>query len=185
MITTRIERLIPDATGLIAVIVMGCAFLLSFANLQAGTVKAGISPWLSWAWPVCVDALLIAGSLMILRSSLRKESTWFGWLVVFGFTGVSVGFNVVHSPGDLVSKATHAIPPITLMFSIEMFTMILRSDLNRSGTVPSPIQYPPVQNDTIPDVTPVEQKRKVTDAEVLQFFRCNKEASYMEAAESL
>lgn len=103
MFASRIERLIPDATGLIAVIVMGCAFLLSFANLQAGAGKAGISPWLSWAWPVCVDALLIAGSLMILRSSLRKESTWFGWLVVFGFTGVSVGFNVVHSSGDFSS----------------------------------------------------------------------------------
>ncbi len=32
---------------------MVCAFMLSFANLQAGAVEAGITPW-----PVCVDALL-------------------------------------------------------------------------------------------------------------------------------
>lgn len=74
---------------------------LACDNLQAGAVKAGITPLLTWAWPVCVDALLIAGSLMILRS-----------------------------------------------------------DLNLSGTVPSPVPVPPVQNDTIPDVTLVEQKRK-------------------------
>lgn len=76
-----------------------------------------------------MNILLIAVSLMILRSSLRKESTWFGWLVVLGFTGVSVVFNIAHSPGDMISQAAHAVPPFTLMVSIEMFTMIIRSDL--------------------------------------------------------
>jgi hypothetical protein len=90
MLAARIEGMIPDATGVLSIIIMVCAFMLSFANLQAGAVKAGITPWLAWAWPVCIDALLIAWSLMILRASLRKESTWFGWLVVFGFTGVSI-----------------------------------------------------------------------------------------------
>ena len=43
MIATRIERLIPDATGCLAILIMACAFLHSFANLQAGAVPAGIS----------------------------------------------------------------------------------------------------------------------------------------------
>jgi len=197
VIAHRLERLIPDATGIIAVIIMVCAFMLSFANLQAGAVQAGISPWLSWAWPVCIDALLIAGSLMILRSSLRQESTRFGWVVVIVFTVVSVAFNIAHSPDDLTSRAAHAVPPVTLMVSIEMFTLIIRSDLDRGNVrlpvtrspepVSSPVHVTPVSDvtspdGTVPDVTP---KRKVTDAEVLQFFEQNPQASYVDAAEVL
>ena len=186
MRAARIEGMIPDATGVLSIIIMICAFMLSFANLQAGAVKAGITPWLAWAWPVCIDALLIAGSLMILRASLRKESTWFGWLVVFGFTGVSVRFNIAHSSSDLIGRATHAIPPITLMFSIEMFTMIIKSDLKHSVNVTSPAPVlSPVGDVTSSDVTEPEQKRKVTDEEVLQFFGCNTQASYIEASEAL
>jgi len=144
MIATRMERLIPDATGIIAVIIMVCAFMLSFSNLQAGAIQAGISPLISWMWPICVDALLIAGSLMILRSSLRQESTGFGWAVVIMFTGISVVFNIVHSPQDLTSRAAHAIPPITLMVSIEMFTMIIRSDLARYQDRPENLVQAPV-----------------------------------------
>lgn len=185
MLATRLERLIPDATGIIAVLIMGCAFLLSFANLQAGAVEAGISPWLSWAWPVCIDALLIAGSLMILRSSLRQESTRFGWAVVVMFTGVSVAFNIAHSPEDLTSRAAHAVPPVTLMVSIEMFTLIIRSDLKAGDVTPSPVTSPVNVTSHLPDVTPQSQRRKVTDAEVLQFFEQNPQASYIDAAESL
>ena len=179
MIAARIEKMIPDATGFLSILIMVCAFMLSFANLQAGAVKAGITPWLAWAWPVCVDALLIAGSLMILRSSLRKESTWFGWIVVMGFTGVSIVFNIAHSPGDVISQAAHAVPPFTLMVSIEMFTMIIRSDLKQP--VPPVVPVPSLVQDVI---TP-ELKRKVTDEAVLQFFQGNSQASYIEAAESL
>ncbi len=116
---------------------------------------------------------------MILRSSLRKESTWFGWLVVLGFTGVSVLFNIAHSPGDVISQAAYAVPPFTLMVSIEMFTMIIRSDLKQTFTPGVPVTSP------VQDVTTPELKRKVTDDAVLQFFRGNSQVSYIEAAESL
>lgn len=186
MIATRLERLIPDATGIIAVIIMVCAFMLSFANLQAGAVQAGISPWLSWAWPVCIDALLIAGSLMILRSSLRQESTRFGWVVVIVFTVVSVAFNIAHSPEDLTSRAAHAVPPVTLMVRSDLDRGCVRLPVTRSPEpVSSPVHVTPgpdvtSPDGTVPDVTP---KRKITDAEVLQFFEQNPQASYVDAAE--
>lgn len=181
MLATRLEKMIPDATGIISII-MVCAFVLSFANLQAGAVQAGITPWLAWAWPVCIDALLIAGSLMILRSSLKQESTLFGWLVVVTFTGVSICFNIAHSPGDIVSQAAHAVPPITLMVSIEMFTMIIRSDLKHPEYTPSSRLDITSHDVSDKDVTSIESKRKVTDEEVLQFFGDNNQASYVEAA---
>ena len=77
---------------------------------------------------------------------------------------------------DLISRAAHAVPPITLMVSIEMFTMIIRSDLC-SVHVPSP-PVPFHQEDV-----PSDSKRKVTDEEVFHFFRWNSQASNMDTSE--
>lgn len=132
----RLEQSIPDLTGIAVLIIVVSAFALSFFNLQAAALQAGISPWLSWLWPVCIDALLIAGSLMILRSSLRNESPVIGWSVLISFTAVSTAFNVLHSPEELVSQAAHAVPPVALCVSIELLMMTIRSDLmtgERSG----------------------------------------------------
>lgn len=49
MIAARMEEMIPDATRVISILIMVCAFMLWFANLQAGAVEAGITPWLAWA----------------------------------------------------------------------------------------------------------------------------------------
>lgn len=125
----RLEQSIPDFTGMAVLIIAVSAFALSFFNLQAAALQAGISPWLSWLWPVCIDALLIAGSLMILRSSLRNESAMIGWSVLISFTAVSTAFNVIHSPEGMISRAAHAIPPVALCVSIELLMMTIRSDL--------------------------------------------------------
>jgi len=120
---------------------------------------------------------------MILRSSLRQESTRFGWLVVVTFTGVSIGFNIAHSPEDFISRAAHAVPPITLMVSTEMFTMIIRSDLKVEHGTSVPHVILPGADVTVPDV--IVLKRKVTDEEVIQFFAGNTEATYIETTEAL
>lgn len=125
----RLEQSIPDLTGLAVLIIAVSAFALSFFNLQAAALQAGISPCLSWLWPVCIDALLIAGSLMILRSSLRNESPMIGWSVLISFTTVSIAFNVLHSPEGMISQAAHAVPPVALCVSIELLMMTIRSDL--------------------------------------------------------
>lgn len=128
----NIENMIPNLTGVAVLVIAVSAFALSFFNLQATAVEAGINIWLSWLWPICIDMLLISGSLMVLRSSLRDESTQVGWSVLMAFTLVSMGFNIIHSPPDWVSQAAHAIPPVALCISIELLMMCIRSDLSRS-----------------------------------------------------
>ena len=125
----RLERSIPDMAGCAVLIIASSSFLLSFINLQAVAIEAGINPWLSWLWPACIDALLIAGSLMILRSSIRDESPLIGWSVLLSFTAVSTAFNVIHSPAELTAQAAHAVPPVALCVSIELLMIIVRSDL--------------------------------------------------------
>ncbi|PWR73357.1 DUF2637 domain-containing protein [Methanospirillum stamsii] len=180
----KIEQSIPDLTALAVLTIAASAFLLSFANLQAAAQEAGISPFLSWLWPLCVDALLIAGSLMILRSNLRNESPIVGWSVLIVFTGISTLFNVIHSPDGIMSRLSHAVPPIALCISVELLMMCLRSDIAINDTPeeeqdPQCTESAPVQQDcNIP-------ARNDTAQLVMQHFREHPESTVTAAAESL
>lgn len=138
-IVSKIEAWIPDITTVLVGTIGLTAFILSFANLQAAAVEAGINSMLSWAWPICLDCLLIAGSLMILRANLRQEDARLGWAVLLAFTGASTVFNIVHSPPDLVAQVAHAVPPIALCVSIEILMTIIKSDIN--GKTPQKRKY--------------------------------------------
>ncbi|MGV8108904.1 DUF2637 domain-containing protein [Methanospirillum sp.] len=113
-----------------------CSFVLSFSNLRSSAVEAGFVPILAWCWPICIDALLISGSLMVLRSNVQGVSSAFGWGVLITFTGISTAFNIAHSPSGFLYQASHAIPPISLCISVEVLMNIIRSDLTAEVTAP-------------------------------------------------
>ncbi|MDD1724024.1 MAG: DUF2637 domain-containing protein [Methanospirillum sp.] len=184
----QIERWIPNFTGVLTIVVLLCSFILSFSNLWYAAELSRIDPVLTWAWPVCIDSLLVSGSLLILRNSLRQESTRFGWIVLSVFTLVSILFNVAVSPNNLLSQASHAIPPITLMVSVEILLSIVRSDLLSKGNTPVTCKdVTPERGNVAPPVTVVHQGagKGVTADQVLQFFRENPSASYVTAAANL
>ena len=164
----HLEKSIPDLTGLAVLIIAGCAFALSFFNLQEAALEAGISPWLSWLWPMVVDCLLIVGSLFLLRSSLRNESPWVGWAVLLSFTLVSTIFNVLHSPTDVISQAAHAVPPVALCVSIELLMMCIKSDLKVQPEQPMSTPAP-----------------KSTPDKIVQYFKEQPMSSHAQAAEAL
>lgn len=178
----KIEQSIPDVTACAVLVIATSAFLLSFANLQAAAQEAGISPFLSWLWPLCVDALLIAGSLMILRSNLRNESPSIGWFVLIAFTGVSTVFNVIHSPDGIMSRLSHAVPPIALCISVELLMMCLRSDIVTTDT--------PEEEQETPCTESVQQECNTpalneTAQLIVQHFHEHPESSIKEASELL
>ena len=156
----RFERNIPNLTGLVVLTTATAAFLLSFLNLRSVAIESGFDSTLAFLWPVCVDALLVGGSLMILRSSLRGEPAWLGWVVLIAFTGISTAFNISHSPDTFSAQAAHAVPPLALCISIELLMRCIRSDLTtnpmdpdlaQSGTQPCNDETPVL----IQEVTPV------------------------------
>lgn len=126
----RIERLIPDLTGALVLIIAVSSFVLSFCNLQATAIQSGINLWLSWMFPLCIDALLIAGSMMILRESIRGENTRIGWSVLIVFTCVSIVFNVSQSPEGYLNIFAHLIAPVSLCVSTEILMIIIRGDIH-------------------------------------------------------
>ncbi len=150
----KLEERILYMTGVSVLIIASCSFLLSFFNLQATAIQAGINTYLSWAWPICIDCLLIAGSLMILYSSIRNEPTYMGWLVLLGFTLVSTLFNIAHSPSDLLSQAAHAVPPLALCVSIELLMMCVRSHIHQENKKSVHI----ATNDSLNAHFPIENK---------------------------
>jgi len=184
----QMERWIPNLTGILTIIVLLCSFILSFSNLRYAAELSRIDLVLTWAWPVCIDSLLVSGSLLILRNSLRQESTRFGWLVLSVFTFVSIMFNVAVSPNNLLSQASHAIPPITLMVSVEILLSIVRSDLSSLEKDRREVtEVTQSKGDVTPPVTVLHQGagKGVTADQVLQFFRENPSASYVTAAANL
>ena len=108
-----------------------------FQSLRSSAALVDSIPSRSGSWPICIDALLISGSLMVLRSDVQGSSSAFGWGVLITFTGISTGFNIAHSPGGFLYQASHAIPPISLCISVEVLMNIIRSDLTAEAT-PSP-----------------------------------------------
>lgn len=190
----RVEQLIPDLIFLVVITTTISSFALSFVNLQAAAIQAGINTWLSFLWPVCIDAVLIAGSLMILRASLRNESPVVGWLVLLGFTATSAGFNILHSPEEIMSRLAHAVPPISLCVSIEILMLIIRSDLKRSIPEPVPIKNVHHSVEVQPDPDPVREqildleedtpaRSSVSDEEIIQTYMNNPGATYAELGE--
>ena len=87
-----------------------CSFVLSFSNLRSSAVQAGFDPLLAWCWPICIDALLISGSLMVLRGSVQGLSTLLGWGVLASYTAISTGFNIAHSPGVCIRLPMQSRP---------------------------------------------------------------------------
>jgi len=187
----RVEQAIPDLIFLVVITTTISSFALSFVNLQDAALEAGINSWLAFLWPICIDAVLVAGSLMILRSSLRNEPAGIGWLVLLGFTAISTGFNIVHSPEEITSRLAHAVPPISLCVSIEILMLIIRSDLKGSVSVPvhdaepepSQTVHENLGDDTHEPCT--SNARTISDEEIIQVFREKPDITLTAAAETL
>jgi hypothetical protein len=179
---SRVEAKIPDATAALVCVIAVCAFALSFYNLQQSAVESGIFPLLAWMWPLCVDCLLIAGSLMILRSSLRGEPALVGWAVLLAFTVISIVFNAIHSPPALVDRVSHAIPPLSLCVSIELLMIIIRSDLRRPVPITTQAEVPACAPEPAPGPAPVTGDRAT---KINRYFKKNPGNSLAQAAKDL
>ena len=123
------SRWIQLLFAVLFIIIAGSSFALSYVNLMAAAGQAGIPDYLTWMWPLCLDAFIIMGSLFVLQSNLDNLPQWQGWLVVILFTVTSISFNIAHSPSDLLSRVAHAVPPVALCVSLELLMIQIKRDL--------------------------------------------------------
>lgn len=170
------NRFIQVIFGSLFVIISGASFALSYMNLMAAAIEAGIIPLLAPLWPLCLDAFIVMSSLFILQANLNNESNLWGWIALLLSTVASVGFNIAHSPVDLFSQAAHAIPPVMLCASLELLMIRIKRDLLKSQRDSEEMENPLAVQYTIPQ----EKVQKV-----LEWFTENPGGKIEDARKSL
>lgn len=131
----KIIRWIAGITaGLVFLLAIG-SFTLSYANLRLMASDNGIAGWLSYVWPLLIDASLVIFSLAVVNAHLHSESTWKQWSLVGIYTIGTIAFNVLHAPDNWQSRTVAAIAPVSLFFSFEILMSQLKNSVKRSGIV--------------------------------------------------
>ncbi|MEU3072267.1 DUF2637 domain-containing protein [Streptomyces laurentii] len=115
-------------------------FWLSYAHLAeiAGQHGLGNSPARQWAWPATLDAFIVAGELLTLRASLRREPD--GWAVALTAGGSlgSIALNVAgvtgtRDPADvpLLDYVVAAVPPAAALLAFGVLMRQIHQHLAR------------------------------------------------------
>lgn len=111
-------------------IVAIASMVLSFDGLRKLATEAKISDQLAFLFPVIVDGTIIMASLAILRMNLSGQRAVLGWITMFLGTGLSIAGNVISVRNEgVIAMGTHALPPILLATSLELFLSLIRTNI--------------------------------------------------------
>ncbi|MFJ8164844.1 DUF2637 domain-containing protein [Streptomyces sp. NPDC096136] len=123
--TQTAERCALAVAGCVIVALTTAEFWLSYAHLAevAGQHGLSASPARQWAWPATLDAFIVAGEVLMLRASLRRETD--GWAIALTAAGSlgSIALNVagVSStngvPAPALDYVVAAVPPAAALFA--------------------------------------------------------------------
>lgn len=140
---TRTNPAAGLAVGAAAVTIAltAAAFWLSYEHLHDIADANGLDGARAWAWPATVDLFIVAGELLILRASLRRNGMdW--WAVALAATGSlgSIALNVagVGTNADPMQYVVAAVPPAAALLA---FGAIMRQIHERLAAPPA---TPPV-----------------------------------------
>ncbi|MFE4664584.1 DUF2637 domain-containing protein [Streptomyces sp. NPDC056716] len=156
----RADRYVLAASGVVITALTAGAFWLSYAHLAevAGQHGLGHSPTRQWAWPASLDAAIIAGELLMLRASFRKEVDWWAISLTTGGSFGSIALNIagVTSTGQdstvpLLNYVVAAVPPTVALIA---FGVLMRQIHQLVVTQPNH-HTPTAAADAAPVATPV------------------------------
>ncbi|MFJ3085009.1 DUF2637 domain-containing protein [Streptomyces sp. NPDC086838] len=138
--TTPVTGLAVGAAA-VTIALTAAAFWLSYEHLHDIANANGLDGARAWAWPATVDLFIVAGELLILRASLRRNGMdW--WAVALAATGSlgSIALNVagVGTNADPMQYVVAAVPPAAALLA---FGAIMRQIHERLATAPA---APPV-----------------------------------------
>ncbi|MFF7081239.1 DUF2637 domain-containing protein [Streptomyces lavendulae] len=123
--TQTAERYALAVAGCVIVALTAAGFWLSYAHLAevAGQHGLSASPARQWAWPATLDAFIVAGEVLMLRASLRRETD--GWAIALTAAGSlgSIALNVAGvsrtngAPTPALDYVVAAVPPAAALFA--------------------------------------------------------------------
>lgn len=110
------------------------AFALSFDALRELARVSGVSPDLSFVWPLIVDGFIVIATVaaVMLRPRGRRAS-WYPWATLIVFAGISVVGNALHASNHADSDAVSvgvaacvsAVPAVALLLSSHLLVVLL------------------------------------------------------------
>ena len=101
-------------------------FIVSYNSLYGLTVSAGVETSVAWMWPFSLDGLLILSAIVRMKYSLDGRNHLPSTGILGCATMMSIGLNVIHAPGNVVSQIVFAIPPAVLFISSEVSMSMLQ-----------------------------------------------------------
>ncbi len=140
-IRTSSARIRPDSRWIVyflatlVCIILVAAFSVSFEGQMTVANWAGLEGGQRLAVPAAIDAVIVVFTIAAVVLRARGESTQFPWLVVGGFTVISMAFNVLHvllpalargiTPQDFVGSIVSGLMPLLILLSTHMATRLL------------------------------------------------------------
>lgn len=150
------------------------AFVLSFDALRQLAFNSGVNWWLSWLYPLTLDAVAIVAALYIVRMTETGDGKKYAWFLTVLFAVLSIAGNVLHidtgaawyqGVKPVLPYVVMSVPPIALVLSFHLFTLQLENDIRRAQPVTpvkvtdKPVSVKPVTIETVkpePVVKPVK-----------------------------
>jgi hypothetical protein len=136
------DRIIRWTTAGAVVGVAAVAAVASYEHAYALVRAHGETGWSARLFPLTVDGLIYASSMVMLDSARRKipVPVLARWLLGVGI-GATLAANVTHGLGHgLIGAAVAAWPAVALVGSYELLMMVIRSSQGSVDRTPSSCQ---------------------------------------------
>jgi Protein of unknown function (DUF2637) len=144
------DRIQTVTTAGVATLAVG-AFLLSYDALHQLARTSHVHAPLAWLWPLIVDGFILVASLAVLEAIHTGQRARSPWMLVLAFSSLSVTFNVLHAPHDLVAQIVAAIPPLALVMSFELLMRQIHHRLQQARHIQPSITHAPALEDHRPN----------------------------------
>lgn len=120
------KRILNTASATVLILAIS-AGILSYSALRELAIKAGIPHFLAFLFPITLDGLILAGSLLILYFAVRGKRSGYGLFLTALGVIASIAGNVVIAPNNLTYQILHATSPVVLFLALEGLMILLRA----------------------------------------------------------
>lgn len=126
-IESKSDKRIRQTASFTVLILALSSGILSYNSLRELAIQSGIPPMLAFLFPITLDGLILAGSLLILYFAVRGKRSGYGFFLTSLGVIASIAGNVVVSPDNLTYQILHATSPVVLFLSLESLMILLRA----------------------------------------------------------
>ena len=99
---------------------------MSYGALHSLADENGTPTALAWLWPLVVDGFILVASLSVLHAVLEARSSRYPWVLLLGFSAVSIAGNVAHGTPTTVGRLVAAVPPVALVLAFDLLMRQVR-----------------------------------------------------------